>query len=149
MTGEERRRKMKEEMKAAHKADLKKKKEFLEGMKRMRHTQQMNEAISNITDGLLQDDSDDWIQKLNEDSAMSEARMELAFDSEDTVSKELDNLAKQAAVEKFNAEQLVTNMKKELGMDPPVEDEVSSTTDMPNSEAPSTGEDEGRKLGDF
>ena len=59
MTGEEKRRLLKEK----YKEDLKKRKEFLESAKRLRHTQKLNEAITDLTSS-LNDDTDEWIEKL-------------------------------------------------------------------------------------
>ena len=144
MTGEEKRKKLKEEMKASYKRDLQKKKEFQEKMKTLRHTQKMNGAIGEIINGLTSDDSDDWINKLNQETALSEAKTEIALDQASEMAKELEKLEKQAEVEKFSASQLVEEMKKEMGL---VEDEVKPEEEK--SEKPKEDEGPKKTLGDF
>ncbi|MEM7368834.1 MAG: hypothetical protein AAF587_09520 [Bacteroidota bacterium] len=116
MTGEEKRKKLKEEMKAAYKRDLQKKKEFLEQTKRLRHSKKMNDAISDLTSDLLNDDTDDWINKLNQDAALSEAKLDIHLDEASSTSQKLEKLAKEAEAEKFSAAQLLKDMKREMGL---------------------------------
>lgn len=115
MTGEEKRKKLKEEMKASYKRDLQKRKEFLDAAKQYRHTHKLNEAVTDLVSG-LNDDSEDWIDRINQKTAVTEARMEIALDEAGEVKKELDKLEKQAQAEKFSAEELVKQMKKEMGL---------------------------------
>lgn len=116
MTGEEKRKKMKEEMKAAYKRDLQKRKEFLEQAQRLRHSKKMNDAITDLTSGLLNDDTDDWINKLNQEAALSEAKLDIHLDEASSTSQKLEKLAKEAEAEKFSAEQLLKDMKREMGL---------------------------------
>ncbi|MEL6732888.1 MAG: hypothetical protein AAFP83_17285, partial [Bacteroidota bacterium] len=67
MTGEEKRNKMKEE----YKEELKKRKEFLDQAKKLRSSRKINDAIQQITGAINNDDSDEWIDKLNMDSAVT------------------------------------------------------------------------------
>ncbi|MEZ4777520.1 MAG: hypothetical protein R3D00_30365 [Bacteroidia bacterium] len=139
MTGEERRRLLKEQMKQEFKDDIKKRKEIEEQMKVMRHTRKLNEAVTEITSGLTSDDSDDWIDKINHKTALSEAKLEMSLESDSAVNKEIENLEKQAQAEKFSAEQLIKDMKRQMGLleeEPPV--------DNKKSEEPPE-----KKLGDF
>ena len=138
MTGEEKRRLLKEQMKAEYKQDLQKRKEFLEGAKRLRHSQKMNDAVSDLMKG-FEDDSDEWIEKLNQGSALSEAKMDMMLDSASSTSRELDKLAKEAEAEKFSAENLLKEMKKEMGLLPQEEEQPE--------EKPK--ENPGKSLGDF
>lgn len=140
MTGEEKRKQLKEQMKQAYKDDLKKRKEIQEKMKNLRHTRKLNQAITEITSGLTSDDSDDWIEKLNQESALSEAKLELSLDSASEVNKEIDKLEKDTQVEKFSAEQLVNEMKKEMGL---LEEEPEAPEEEDKEEPPQ------KKLGDF
>lgn len=145
MTGEEKRKKMKEEMKAAYKRDLQKRKEFLESAKRMKHSKKMNDAITNLTAG-LEDDSDDWIEKLNRESALSEAKLDMSLDAAANTAKELDKLAKQAEAEKFSAAELLKQMKREMGLLDEDEETTEETTNAEETAAEGTeGQDKKTK----
>jgi DNA polymerase III delta prime subunit len=137
MTGEEKRKLLKEQMKADYKRDLQKRKEFLDDAKRLRHSHKLNEAVSGLVSG-LEDDSDDWINQLNQESALSEAKMEMMLDNESSTTKEIDKLAKQAEEEKFSAEQLLKQMKREMGL-LPEEEETPEEKPVPPK----------KQLGDF
>ena len=150
MTGEEKRKKLKEEMKAAYKRDLQKKKEFLEKRKTLRHTQKMNGAIGEIISGLTSDDSDDWIEKINQETALSEAKTEMALDDASEVAKELESLAKEAEIEKFSASQLVEDMKREMGMiEDIIKPEEESKEEDVKKEENKDEEGSQKTLGDF
>lgn len=147
MTGEEKRRKLKEQ----YKKDLKLRKQFLEDAKRLKHSARLNKAVTELMDGVTKDDSEDWINKLNEESALSEAKMEMMMDdltTEDKVAK----IAKEAENEKFSAEQLVLQMKREMGLLPKEEKKApkKEETPKPKAETKEKKESPGRKpLGDF
>ncbi|MEM9986938.1 MAG: hypothetical protein AAF804_17730 [Bacteroidota bacterium] len=115
MTGEERRKQLKEQMKEAYKKDILKRREILEQAKRLRSSSKLNSAIQNITSA-LHDDSDDWIEKLNQESALTEAKMDLALDEALASNQKLNDLAKKAEAEKFSSTQLIDEMKKEMGL---------------------------------
>ncbi|MEL7342205.1 MAG: hypothetical protein AAGM67_17110, partial [Bacteroidota bacterium] len=72
MTGEEKRRQLKEQ----YKKDLLARREFLEKAKQLRKSQKMNQTISEITSSLDMSDTDAWIELLNRESAITEAKME-------------------------------------------------------------------------
>lgn len=152
MTGEEKRRLLKEQ----YKRDLKQRKAFLEDAKRLRHSARLNKAVGELMDGVTKDDSDEWIQKLNEESALSEAKMEMFMDDLTTEDK-IDKLAKEAEAEKFSAEQMVLQMKREMGLIPkeekkPVEKKEEAPADEKKAEKKEKDNDlpAGRKpLGDF
>ena len=124
MTGEEKRRILKEQ----YKKDLQKRKEFLEGAKRLRHTKKLNDAVTDLTSSLTNDDSDEWIEKLNQESALTEAKMEMHLDEQSSVTAELEKLAKEAEAERFSAEQLILDMKREMGL-LPQEDKSAKKTE--------------------
>ena len=113
MTGEEKRQQLKEQ----YKKELLERKAFLEKAKTLRKMQRINKAISEM-ESALHDDSDEWINKLNEESALSEAKMEIlmeeALHSEEQ--RKLDEVQMQAEVAKKSAEDLVRQMKRELGL---------------------------------
>ena len=117
MTGEERRKKLKEELKAQYKKDLMLRKEFMEKASRLKQSQKMNQTISELV-GSLEDDSDDWIEQLNRDSAVTEAKLDVMLEEASETSKELDRLAKEAEAQKFAAKSLVDQMKIEMGLKP-------------------------------
>ncbi|MDX2249078.1 MAG: hypothetical protein SF052_19980 [Bacteroidia bacterium] len=140
MTSEERRRLLKEQMKQEFKNDIKKRKEIEEQMKVMRHTRKLNEAVTGITTGLTSDDSDDWIDKINQKTALNEAKFEVSLDNNSAVNQEIENLEKQAQAEKFSAEQLIKDMKRQMGL---IEEEETPETNKSTDEPPE------KKLGDF
>jgi len=152
MTGEEKRKILKEQ----YKRDLKLRKQFLEDAKRLQHSARLNKAVTELIDGVTKDDSEDWINKLNEESALSEAKMEMMFDDLSTEDK-IDKLAKKAEEEKFSAENMVLQMKREMGLLPkeekkaPIEKKVEAEKKSTPKPTPKTkNEDIGRKpLGDF
>lgn len=115
MAGEEERKQRKEQIKEAYKRELQKRKELLEQAKRLRHSRNINQAVQGIT-GALNDDTDEWIRKLDEASALTEAKFELAMDSASSSVDELEQERKQAEADKFSAEQLLNNMKQEMGL---------------------------------
>ncbi|RMG60454.1 MAG: hypothetical protein D6722_20905 [Bacteroidetes bacterium] len=144
MTGEERRRRLKEQMKEAYKRDLRQRKEILEQAKRLRTSRKLNDAITGIT-GALNDDSDDWIEKLNQESALTEARMEVALDAETQTTEEIEKLAQAAEVEKFSAEEMVRQMKRDMGLLPKEEPpKAQEPKEKPTDKTPPK-----KTLGDF
>ncbi|MEL6672314.1 MAG: hypothetical protein AAFR61_08970 [Bacteroidota bacterium] len=121
MTGEEKRRILKEQ----YKRDLQKRKEFLEDVKKLRHTQKLNKAVSEITEGLTKDDSEDWIRQLNEEAAVSEAKFEMFMDDQ-TTEDVLEKAVKEEEAKKFSAEEMVRQMKREMGLLPPEEEKPAA-----------------------
>jgi len=113
MTGEEKRRILKEQ----YKKDLLERKAFLEKAKKLRKMQRINQALSEM-ESAMQDDSDEWINKLNQESALSEAKMELLMDAalEKSDQEKIDEVKMQAEMAKKSAEDLVRKMKRELGL---------------------------------
>ncbi|MEY3444799.1 MAG: hypothetical protein RLZZ519_3080 [Bacteroidota bacterium] len=138
-TGEEMRQKMKEEFKQ----DLRKRKEFLDSVKEYKRTKTLSDAVVNIQSG-AEDDTDVWIEKVNEKTALSEAKMEMALDSSsiDTPSpKQEISAATEAEMRKIQAQELVRQMKAEMEgtttpKTPPVEPKVE--TPAPDNKAVDT-----------
>lgn len=116
MSGEEEREKLKEK----YKEDLRLRKAFLERVKNLNQMQKLNSALNSMMEG-LNDDSDEWIQRLNQDAALNEAKMDMGFESaaESTLSK-LEQIAQEAEMARLNAQDLVLKMKRELGLAPEV-----------------------------
>lgn len=146
MTGEERRRRLKEQMKEAYKRDLRQRKEILEQAKHLRTTRKLNDAVTGITSS-LHDDTDDWIEKLNQESALTEARMEIALDAEGQTADELEKLAREAEAEKFSAEQMVQQMKRDMGL--LVEPDEKPASPAPEADKPAVDTPPKKTLGDF
>jgi hypothetical protein len=115
MAGEEERKKRKEQIKAEYKLELQKRKEILERAKGLRASRNINQALQNIT-GAFNDDTDDWIRKLDESSAITEAKMDLALDSAGSSETDIEKMRREAEAETFSAQQLLKNMKKEMGL---------------------------------
>jgi hypothetical protein len=115
MAGEEERKKRKEQIKEEYKRELQKRKEILEQAKRLRHSRNINQAIEGIT-GALNDDTDEWIYKLDQESSLTEAKIDLAMESAASSVDELEKERKQAEADKFSAEQLLKEMKQDMGL---------------------------------
>lgn len=126
MAGEEERKKHKAQIKEEYKRELQKRKEILEQAKRLRHSRNINQAIQGIT-GALNDDTDEWIRKLDEESALTEAKLDLAIDSAASSADELEKERKQAEADKFSAEQLLKEMKQDMGL---LTDELDDEDDL-------------------
>ena len=113
MTGEEKRRLLKEQ----YKKELQERRSFIEKAKALRKMQRINKAITDM-ESAMHDDSDEWIDILNQETALSEAKMEMLME-EASVSEErkkLDEIQMQAELAKKSAEDLVRQMKIELGL---------------------------------
>ncbi len=153
MTGEEKRRQLKEQ----YKRDLMARKEFLEKAKQLRKSQKMNKAISELTSSLDMEDTDAWIEHLNREAAITEAKMDVSLDSaKETGEDILKAQAMEAEQQKLSAELLVEQMKKEMGLveeepEPEIAPDSESETEAEPSEAEETSEHKPprRRLGDF
>ncbi len=155
MTGEEKRKQLKEQ----YKKELQARKEFKEKVERLRKLKNLNSAVTDMTTA-LGDDSDDWIRKIDEETAFMEAKTEMAMDSESTLDKEITNLQQQVEVEKMTAKDLVNEMKREMGLlpdEPEVPEEEAAEAASETEESPAdetkTEEDQTdspkKTLGDF
>ena len=132
MTGEEKRRILKEQ----YKQDLIKRKEFLEKARKLQRLQKMNQALNEMKAG-LQDDSDEWIDQLNQETALTEAKLEVSMDEAAELDKKIENINREAEMERINAEQLILEMKREMGLLPP-EEETQAEEKSEESEAAQT-----------
>lgn len=148
MTGEERRKQLKEQMKAEFKRDLQLRKAFLDQIKGTRQMRNINEALGNMVDGLQQDDSDEWIAKLNEGASVEEAKLDMAMDRYLGEKRQLDEIARQAEAEKVSAEQLLIQMKREMGLLPPEPETPPAEAPAPQAEE-APAENPRKRLGDF
>lgn len=149
LSGEEKRAKMKEEFKK----ELRARKEFQDKVKHLRQTQRINEALSNMS---VEDDTDEWVNKLNEETAFMEAKSELAMDTAGTINVPIegpdgdvdaqvaDTTASDEELRKLAAEELVRQMKAEMAaeqgesLESPLDAPVSSPLDrVPATDSPS------------
>ena len=158
MTGEEKRKLLKEQ----YKRDLQLRKEFLDKAKAMRPTSRINKSLNEMMEA-FNDDSDEWIGKLDEDSALTEAKFEMALDAAADAEKELTTLAHEAELEKLRARKLVEQMKRDMGLlvdEPTIEIEIEGSEDEIKSEVEAAKDDEpvdlpppkpkpGKTMGDF
>lgn len=111
LSGEEKRKKMKEQFKKELLQDL----EFKRKVQEMKKMSQIQKALENMN---YADDSDEWINKLNEKAAISDAKLEIAFDDIEQKAKESkleDELNKIIAEEIVNETKNEMNAKKTLG----------------------------------
>jgi len=162
MTGEEKRRQLKEQ----YKQELRTRKEFLEKAKKLRKMQRINEALSEINKA-MDDDTDEWIRKLNEEAALTEAKMEMFIDQA-TPSLEhdkMEDLAVEAERARLSAEEMVKQLKREMGLlknetKPSTTDQASQqksslkkSVEQENKDHPASDEDQlppqKKTLGDF
>ena len=139
MTGEEKRQKLKEQ----YKKELLERRAFIEKAKALRKMQRINKALTDM-ESAMHDDSDQWIDILNQETALSEAKMEMMMeDAALEVSEEenkLNEIQMQAEMAKKSAEDLVRQMKIELGLleDTPPEDKAAE--EKPAKEAVPKGD---------
>lgn len=131
-SGEEIRQKMKEEFKK----DLRARKEFLGKVEELRQKQKLTNAFVEITEA-GNDDTDEWIAKINQETAMNEAKAEVAYDSaqmaEEERKKAEETALMEAEMQKIAAKEMVERMKAEM---------AGEATESPASKIESTGGDE-------
>ncbi len=121
MTGEEKRKQLKEQ----YKKDLKLRKEYIEKAKKLQKLKNVNKALNDMQ-RQTEDDSDDLIAQLNQETALTEAKLEIALDEAQEQQKQLELLAKEAELAKLNALNLVEEMKKSMGIEPSKTDSSST-----------------------
>jgi hypothetical protein len=112
-SGEEIRQKMKEE----YKKDLRARKEFLGKVEELRQKQQLTNAFVEITEA-GNDDTDEWIAKINQETALNEAKAEVAYESaqmaEEDRKKAEEMAMTEAEMQKIAAKEMVERMKAEM-----------------------------------
>ncbi len=132
LTGEEKRQKMKEQFKK----ELRERKEFLNKVKGLRRTQSINKALEGMR---MEDDTDQWIEKLNQDTAFIEAKTEIALNTtipssvtanDPTLGQDLT--ISEEEMQKIAAEQMVERMKAELKAE--VDGRIASPDPAPERE---------------
>ncbi len=134
-TGEEIRQKMKEE----YKKDLRARKEFRGKVEELRKQQKLTKAIVEITEA-GNDDSDVWIDQLNQETALNEAKTEMAIDSVEIAAEEAKKeeafAMSEAEMEKIKAAEMVAQMKAQMAGEsdvqtPKVDVEAKAETEAP------------------
>ena len=110
-------------MKEAYKKDLQQRKQFLDDVKEHKRQKTLTDAVIEITSANENDDTDVWIEQLNQKSALSEAKMEMALDSSNVssspIADERERLAmSDAEIRKLKAAELVAQMKAEMAGSP-------------------------------
>ena len=115
LSGEEKRMRMKEQFKK----ELRERKEFADKVKNLRRLQNINSALDGMK---LEDDSEQWIDRLNQETAFNEAKTEIALDSASQAAiasnaeAEIEEAVKvsDAEMQKIAAEEMVRKMKEEM-----------------------------------
>lgn len=97
-------------------------KEALRASERAEWQGRVADALEQFEVGGLDQTHDEMLNRLNEETAKNEARMELALDSVDTEAMEIE-----ANAEKLRASELVKQFKSEMGKgEPEIEEETSA-----------------------
>lgn len=111
LSGEEKRRLMKEQFKK----ELRERKAFQEKVAQLRKQQNITKALEDMN---YEDDSQDWIDKLNSETAFTEAKVEMALESAHIAAAKAE-AEKQLALDeeemkKIAAEEMVQQMKEQI-----------------------------------
>lgn len=147
MTEEERKR-LKEQIKQEELADLKQRKSFLNKVNEVKKQQPLVNAMNEIEkmasgEG---DDTNDWMNLLNQDTALMDAKTEMALSMEEEKQQKLNQISNQMEMEKLNAQKLVNDMKRSMGLLP----EEAPVADLtPNEDVPEVKPLNKKTLGDF
>lgn len=115
-------------------------KEALRASERAEWQSKVADALEQFEVGGLDQTHDEMIHRVNEEAAKNEARMELALDSIDTETMEIE-----ANAEKIRAHELVKQFKAEMGVDAGEEEEQASDETIDVDESESAGEKEQTK----
>ncbi len=109
MNSEEYRNMLKEQ----YKKDLREKKQFLDKVNQLKKQQTLLNALENMNP---EDDTEDWVNKLNHETAFMEAKTELALSLQEEQKKQLESMEHTVELEKLAAQQLIIEMKKQMGL---------------------------------
>jgi hypothetical protein len=146
MTEEERNR-LKEQIKQEELADLKQRKAFLNRVNEVKKQQPLTNALNEIEkmasgEG---DDTNDWLNLLNQETALMDAKTEMSLEMEEEKQKKLEQINNQLELEKLNAKKLVEDMKRSMGLLPAETPELDET----KTETPEVKPQGKKTLGDF
>lgn len=145
MTSEEYRNMLKEQ----YKKDLRERKQFIEKVQELKKQEPLLKAIEGLK---VEDDSDDWIEKLNHQTAFMDAKTELAADAIVNQQKQQEHQYSEEELKKIAAQQLLLEMKRQMGLLPPEEVapvEENSVETPKTEEKPAENGDEKPLFGDF
>ena len=145
MTSEEYRNMLKEQ----YKKDLRERKQFIEKVQELKKQEPLLKAIEGLK---VEDDSDDWIEKLNQQTAFMDAKTELAADAIVNQQKQQEHQYSEEELKKIAAQQLLLEMKRQMGLLPPEEVtpvEENSVETPKTEEKPVENGDEKPLFGDF
>lgn len=112
-----RREEERKRLKEAYKEDLRLRREFLERVRQTQTAANVNRALQNMEGGT--DDTDDWIFRLNQQTALNEAKAELALEDAPPAPPEM------------KAEDILAAYKKELAAElnpPPNETQATNSS---------------------
>ena len=111
-------------------------KEALRASERAEWQAKIADTLEQFEVGGIDQTHDEMISRINEEAAKNEARMEIALDSIDTETMEIE-----ANAEKIRAQELVNQFKMEMGdnsgsisLDEPAQEENSPTKSLGNKE---------------
>jgi hypothetical protein len=151
-----------------YKRELRLRQEMLRNAETNRYQQNIQNALGKMVGALGTDDTDEWVNKLNQKSGLAEAKLELAnqpiedeapikplAESNASANHELTALERLMALESVSDESLVTSavespaevlarVKRSLGLDNPTETDLQA---LPSEEADSPNTPK-RSLGD-
>lgn len=146
---EEERQKLKEQIKQEELADLKQRKAFLNKVNELKKQQPLVNALTEIENMASGegDDTNDWLNLLNQDTALMEAKTDMALTLEEEKQQKLNAISNQMEMEKINAQKLVEDMKRSMGLLPPEELTLDSNTSV--SDEPEIKPQNKKMLGDF
>jgi phage shock protein A len=122
---------------------IKEAREALRASERAEWQGRVADALESFETGGLDQTHNEMLNRLNENTARNEARMEIALESVDTETMEIE-----ANAEKLRAQELVNQFKQEIGKSPKTEEkekEKEKKIDVEESEKTST--DSGKTVG--
>lgn len=122
---------------------IKEAREALRASERAEWQGRVADALESFETGGLDQTHNEMLNRLNENTARNEARMEIALESVDTETMEIE-----ANAEKLRAQELVNQFKQEMGKSPKTEEkekEKEKKIDVEESEKTST--DSGKTVG--
>ena len=117
-------------------------KEALRASERAEWQAKVANALEQFEIGGMDQTHDEMVQRINEETAKNEARMELALDSLDTETMEIE-----ANAEKIRAHEVVKQFKAEMGMLKDGEEEIEAKDETIELEEPEVSEENEKEQG--
>lgn len=121
-----------ERLKEAEKAHLRKLKELKQTLAGARRIQSSRQALDDMMSGSrdILDENDGLVERLSQDAAISEARVDMALDSESERNREADAEEIEEELRKARAQELVRRMRQQITPD------TEGTAAPPAADAP-------------